>query len=94
MGLFGGNEDKKQQKVEAMLEKYGLNCLSDPTDIQAVKSISYDLVGNKMIELGVALQGNGADAAKLSYLNAIMQQNYIIIRQLDRLNQNIEKMEK
>lgn len=94
MGLFGGNEDKKQQKVEAMLEKYGLNCLSDPADIQAVKNISYDLVGNKMIELGVALQGNGADAAKLSYLNAIMQQNYIIIRQLDRLNQNIEKMEK
>lgn len=88
MALFGNGEskeEKKERKAQEMLSKYGLDCLSDPKDLEAVKNIQYSLMGNKMIELGAALQGNGADAAKMSYLNAIMQQNYIIIRQLDRI---------
>ena len=43
-----------------------------------------------MIELGTALQGNGVDNAKMTYMRAIMEQNFIIIRQLDRLNRNLE----
>ena len=45
---------------------------------------------DKLIELGAALQGNGADAAKLSYMNAIMEQNFIMIRQLDRIAKKLE----
>ena len=93
MALFGNGEskdEKKERKAREMLSKYGLDCLSDPKDLEAVKNIQYSLMGNKMIELGVALQGNGADAAKMSYLNAIMQQNYIIIRQLDRIAKALE----
>ena len=93
MALFGNGEskdEKKERKAQEMLSKYGLDCLSDPKDIEAVKNIQYSLMGNKMIELGAALQGNGADAAKMSYLNAIMQQNYIIIRQLDRIAKALE----
>ena len=85
MGLLGNNEDKKAQKAQALLQKYGLEDLSDPRDLQAVKNISYELMGNSLIELGAALKGNGADAAKMSYLNAIMQQNFIIIRLLDKI---------
>ena len=93
MSLFGNGEskeEKKERKAQEMLSKYGLDCLSDPKDLEAVKNIQYSLMGNKMIELGAALQGNGADAAKMSYLNAIMQQNYIIIRQLDRIAKALE----
>lgn len=93
MALFGNGEskeEKKERKAQEMLSKYGLDCLSDPNDLEAVKNIQYSLMGNKMIELGAALQGNGADAAKMSYLNAIMQQNYIIIRQLDRIAKALE----
>lgn len=89
MGLFG-NDEKRAQKAQALLEKYGLEDLSDTRDLSAVKQISYDLMGNKMIELGTIMQGNSADVAKMTYLSAIMQQNFIIIRQLDRLNRNME----
>ena len=85
MGLFGNNDEKKAEKAQALLKKYGLEDLSDQRDIQAVQNIAYDLMGNKAIELGTLLQGNGSDAAKMSYLNAIMQQNFIIIRLLDKI---------
>ena len=91
MGLFGNNEEKQEQKAQALLEKYGLQELSDPRDLQAVNNIATNLMGNKLIEFGTALQGNGADAAKMSYLNAIMEQNFIMIRQLDRIAKSLEK---
>lgn len=91
MGLFGNNEEKQEQKVQALLQKYGLQELSDPRDIQAVRSIAANLAGNKLIEVGITLQGNATDSAKLSYLNAIMDQNFIIIRQLDRICKALEK---
>lgn len=91
MALFGNNAEKQEEKAQALLAKYGLQDLSDPRDLEAVKQISYNLMGNKLIELGSALQGNGADAAKMSYLNAIMEQNFIMIRQLDRIAKALEK---
>ena len=91
MGLFGNNEEKQEQKAQALLQKYGLQDLSDPRDIQAVKNIAANLAGNKLIEVGAALQGNSADSAKMSYLNAIMEQNFIMIRQLDKIAKALEK---
>ena len=91
MGLFGNNEDKQAQKTQALLQKYGLESLSDPRDVQAVHNIAATLAGNKLIEVGTLLQGSGADSAKMSYLNAIMEQNFIMIRQLDRIAQKLEK---
>lgn len=87
MALFGGEskEDKQERKVQELLEKYGLQDLSDPRDLASVKNISYTLMGNKMIEMGNVLSGSGVDSAKMSYLSAIVEQNWIIIRQLDKL---------
>ena len=70
MALFGNKEDKGS-KAEALLEKYGLQELKDPRDLESVRQIASALVGNKLIELGTALQGNGADAAKMTYLHAL-----------------------
>ena len=91
MALFGNGEEKREQKIQALMQKYGLEDLSDPRDKQSVQNIATNLMGNKLIELGAALQGNGADAAKMSYLNAIMEQNFIMIRQLDRIAKSLEK---
>lgn len=89
--MFGNNSAKQEQKVQMLLQRYGLQDLSDPRDIQAVRNIATSLSGNKLIEVGTLLQGNGVDPAKLSYLNAIMEQNFIIIRQLDKLTKLLEK---
>lgn len=88
MALFNNanKEDRKAAKTEALLEKYGLQELSDPRDAESVRAIASSLLGNKLIELGTALSGGSEDAAKLSYLSAIVEQNWIIIRQLDKLN--------
>ena len=94
MALFGEKETKEEKqarKTRELLEKYGLQELSDPRDLEAVKNISYSLMGNKMIELGTALGGSGEDAAKMSYLSALVEQNWIIIRQLDRLNKSLDR---
>ena len=90
MGMFGNSEDKKVAKVEALLSRYGLQELNDDRDYESVQNIATNLMGNKLIEIGSALQGNGADAAKMSYLNAIVDQNFIIIRQLDRIARKLE----
>lgn len=89
--MFGNNAEKQEQKVQVLLQRYGLQDLSDPRDIQAVRNIATNLSGNKLIEVGTLLQGNGVDPAKLSYLNAIMEQNFIMIRQLDKLTKLLEK---
>lgn len=91
MALFGNNTDKQEQKAQTLLQRYGMEELSDPRDLQAVRNIAANLAGNKLIEVGALLQGNGADSAKMSYLNAIMEQNFIMIRQLDRIAKALEK---
>ena len=89
--MFGNTPAKQEQKIQMLLQRYGLQDLSDPRDIQAVRNIATSLSGNKLIEFGTLLQGNGVDPAKLSYLNAIMEQNFIMIRQLDKLTKLLEK---
>lgn len=48
MGLFNGGETKEEKqarKQQEMLAKYGLQNLTDPTDISSVKKIVEELVG-------------------------------------------------
>lgn len=87
MALFGTDkEEKKAEKVYELLHKYGLQELSDPRDVESVKQIAYKLAGSNLINLGTALGGSAQDVGKLSLLQAIVEQNWIIIRQLDKLN--------
>lgn len=87
MALFGNDkEEKKTEKVYELLHKYGLQELSDPRDVESVKQIAYKLAGSNLINIGTALGGSAQDVGKLSLLQAIVEQNWIIIRQLDKLN--------
>lgn len=93
MALFNkeNKEDKAARKAAELLERFGLEELQDERDLEAVKVIATEMAGNGLIELGTALSGKAEDVAKISYLRAVLEQNWIIIRQLDRLNRNLTK---
>lgn len=82
MGFF--NKETPEEKTEKLMAKYGLENISADY-APYVKEITTELIGNKMIAFGATLQGNGIESAKLSYLSAIMKQNWIIIRLLDEI---------
>lgn len=91
MGLFKSAEDKeaiRMEKEQKMMDKYGLGSLSDPEDIESVRKTISEMSGTGLMELGVTFGGGSEkDIAKIQmyYLRAIMEQNFILIRQLDKL---------
>jgi hypothetical protein len=99
MALFGGKEKETKEEKEArkereLLEKYGLQNLTNAEDIASVRKIVSELSGTGLMELGIALGGgNEKDVLKnqLYYQRAIVEQNFILIRQLDRIASLLEK---
>lgn len=94
MGLFNNNseskEEKRERKMQEILTKYELNNLS--TDYaNSVKNISLALSGNDLIELGATMGMKPAENLTTSYLKAIVEQNFIIIRQLDEISKKLSK---
>ena len=96
MGLFG-NDEKKQAKEQAkldkqnekeykLLQKYGVESLRDPRDIESVKKIAQELVGSGLSEAGLKLSLKSPEVTlPISYQRTIVEQNFILIRQLDEL---------
>ena len=101
MALFNGEtkEEKKARKAaeaaarqaekdQAALRKLGLENLENPEDIASVKNIVTELAGTGLMELGITFgAGNDRDIQKnmMYYQRAIVEQNFIMIRQLDRI---------
>lgn len=90
MALFGNKEketkeEKQQRKMLETMARFGLQDM--PAEYQdAVKEIAVGLSGNSMMETGAFLSGmKTEDTLKISYEKAIMQQNFIIMRQLNEL---------
>lgn len=94
MGLFNTNnetkEEKQKRKMQETLNKYELNNL-DPKYSNAVNNISLALAGNNLIELGSTLGMTSAENLTTSYLKAIVEQNFIMIRQLDEISKKLNK---
>ena len=93
MALFGGKEtkeDKVARKAQAMMEKYGLDGL-EGKNLESARAISNALMGNSLIELANIFNGSNVDSAKMSFLRAIVEQNWIIIRQLDAINKKLDR---
>lgn len=101
MSLFNGEtkEEKRarkqaeaQAKIDerdaAMLRKFGLEELQNASDINSVRNIVSELRGTGIMEVGLAF-GGGSDRDILKnqmyYQRAMIEQNFIIIRQLDRI---------
>ena len=96
MALFGAKEtkeDKAARKAQAVMDKYGLSEI-EPKDLESVRTITNSLMGNSLIELANIFNGNSVDSAKMSFLRALVEQNWIIIRQLDRLNKRLDSLGK
>lgn len=85
MALFGNNEAKQEEKLERLMRKYHLEDVSRDIAPQ-VKEINTELIATGMMEAGMKLSmAKADDLLKISYLNAIMKQNFIIIRLLDKI---------
>lgn len=78
-----------KSKTEKYLSKRGLSGLD--TDVQdQVFNISTDMAGNGLIKFGTALSGKAEDKAKIGYLSALVEQNWIIIKQQDEILKEIK----
>lgn len=95
MGLFGEKktkEEKQREKLQSFMERYQLEDL-DEKDLIVLERIANDLVGNNLFKAGMALSFTKVEEqAKVTYLSALVEQNWMIIRQLSRLNKNIEEL--
>ena len=94
MALFG-NEEKKLAKEQAkldaqaekelkILQKFGVAGLRNPEDIASVKKIAQEMAGTGLMEFGMKMK-NPEVMVPVSYQRAMVEQNFIIIRQLDEL---------
>lgn len=94
MGLFNkeSKEDKQAKKIKQFMDRYQLEDL-DEKDLIVLQRIATDLTGNSFFKTGMALSfAKAEEQAKVTYLSALTEQNWMIIRQLSRLNKNIEKL--
>lgn len=95
MALFGGKEAKEEKaarKQQEMLKKYQLEELSDPADLESVKRIVAELFGTDVFELDALLTGDVRNMTRnqMYYQRALVEQNFIIIRMLDRINKKLK----
>ena len=95
MGLFGEKktaEEKRAEKLQEFMDRYQLEELDDK-DLIVLQKIAGDLAGNQFFKAGMALSfAKAEEQAKVTYLSALVEQNWMIIRQLSRLNKNIESL--
>ena len=70
----------RKEYIVKLLEQYDIEELSDSKDSQSIESIMNDLAeGNYVLSI------NNPDMNTNAYLHAIMQQNLIIIKLLDKI---------
>lgn len=95
MALFGEKQTKEEKEMEQMrkfMEKYQLEDV-DQKDMVVLRRIANDLAGNGFFKAGMALSfAKAEEQAKVTYLSALVEQNWVIIRQLSRLNKNLESL--
>ena len=90
MGLFKSSEEKEKLH-EDFVNYYNLKSL-DQDDLQMLKRISSNMAGNGWAEVSLFFSGSNEDRMKINRLGCIQEQNWIIINQLVKLNNNIEKL--
>lgn len=97
MCLFSNSDEKlkKQQEKEAkelqaFMDKYNLDTLNT-SDLKVLRRISSDLAGDGLFKIGMALSFTKAEEqAKITYLSALVEQNWLIIKQLGSLNNKLD----
>lgn len=95
MGLFASAEEKQQKQAEKearLLRKYGLEGL-DSKNLESVKAIATELVGTGLMDAGMKLSMSAKveDQLQVQYQKVLMEQNWIIIRQLDEISKKLDR---
>lgn len=98
--MFGNKEDKElkrqqkeQEEIQKFIKKYGLEDIN-PNDLNTIRRIASDLHSNGLIKAGLAPSfAKPEEQAKVTYLSALVEQNWLIINQLNRLNNLLSKLE-
>nr|DAF51932.1 MAG TPA: Precorrin-8X methylmutase [Siphoviridae sp. ctOb14] len=83
MGLFKNKEQEsknRQEQFSLILEKYNLRDLPSE-DQEIIKQIAHRTAGTDLI----SFNASAVDSAKLSLLNTIVEQNWVIMKLLNDL---------
>lgn len=95
MAFFKTADEKAEEqamKEQKLLEKYGVESLSNPADLASVKRIASELAGSGLMEAGLKIgMAKPEIQVPISYQRTLVEQNFIIIRQLDRIAKLLEK---
>lgn len=85
-------EQKQNDKLQKLMNRYHLEDL-DKEDLQLLENITSDLAGNGLGKAGMIFSfAKTEEIAKVTYLSALVEQNWMIIRQLAKLNKNLENL--
>lgn len=88
MALFKSKEEKQEAKMEKFLKKYGLENISEK-DMEVLENISGDMLG--LGKFGTMMTFKIEEQAKVQHLSALVEQNWMIIRQLAEISKKLDK---
>lgn len=99
MAIFGSGlskeekrAKKQQEEIQKFMNKYQLDEI-DEKDLVVLRRIANDLAGNGLFKVGMALSFSKAEEQmKVTYLSALVEQNWMIIKQLSQLNSRLDKL--
>jgi len=94
--LFGreSKEEKQEREAQEYMDRYQLEDL-DEKDLVVLRRIVSDLRGTGLMKAGLALSfAKAEEQAKIRYLSVLVEQNWMLIRQISRLNKNLEALAK
>lgn len=96
MGLFNSkkatNNEPKKSKAQIYLEERGITDLSSKSHGQ-VRKIANDIAGTGWAKAGLALTfAKVEEQAKVGYLSALVEQNWILIEQNQQIINELKKL--
>lgn len=81
----------QEQVVAQYVERFGLEDL-DERDLESAKRIALDLAAKGWFKASMFFRAPAEEMLKVGYLSALHEQNWMILRQLARLNRNLEAL--
>lgn len=86
-------EEKKERREQEILQKYGLENVSDPAVAESLNRISTEMMGTGLMNAGMklSLTAKTEDQLQVQYQRVLVEQNFIIIRQLDRIAKLLDR---
>lgn len=91
MGFLNKGESA-ETKEQKLMEKYGLDSITNEKDIKSLKEITSQLFGTGIMDLGAKLNfgAKTEDILQISYQKAIVEQNFMIIRKLCEISEKLK----